>query len=303
MNGYSMAESLLVMQSEALKFNFALLHDSNIMKMLLPFAKEKISGSSKSEIMEMVKKEADKYRYTPVNHVRRNLILELSNIYGIPDRRLKTRQDAAEQCDRIIQAMYSQMVQNNKKFAVFLHAHTEKTKLEKIITFQMYSLIDSISGKQMTAAQMKQVGDSLEDFLTDLPEQQQKQVADKLGINHITSQTMQQLIATNGTAAVFAVIVQVAGFAFYTTLTSVVAGIFGLVGITLPFAVYVTLTSAVAVLTNPLFIIPVLLIGGGGLLNWQNVKMKKAIAPVVLMQIMVMGDQHAEAKWEAFLDE
>lgn len=303
MNSITMAESLLVMEREALEFNYALLHDSNILKMLIPFAKEKINGSSKSEIMDMVKKEAQKYRYTPNNQIKRNLIKELAELYNIPDRRLATKHDTADQCERIINAMHLQMIQNNKKFKSFSGNQLEKNKLEQITIFQMYSLIDSISDKKMTDKQMKEVGDSLETFLTDLPEQQQKQIADKLGISSITSKTMQQLIATNGTAAVFAIIVQVAGFAFYTTLTSVVAGIFGLIGITLPFAVYVTLTSAVAVIANPLFFVPILLLGGGGLLKWQNGKMKKAIAPVILMQIMVMADQHIEPSWEAFLDE
>src|SRR5690606_3138813 len=99
---------------------------------------------------------------------------------------------------------------------------------------------------------MKEVGDSLEEFFNDLPETQQKRIAEKLGINNITSSSIQQLIATNGTAVVFAAIVQVAGFAFYTTLTSVVAGIFGFVGITLPFVFYTTMTSLVAVVANPL---------------------------------------------------
>ncbi|OOE14049.1 hypothetical protein [Fictibacillus arsenicus] len=302
MNSIDMAESLLVMESNSLKFNYALLHDSNIMKMLIPFAKEKISSSNNSEIMEMVKKESFKYRYTPDNHIRRNMIKELAELYGIPNRKLGTKQDTVEQCDRIINAMYEQMKKDNKKFISFSTNQEQTTKLEEITKFQMFSLIDSISDRKMTATQMKEMGDSLEDFLTDLPENQQKQIAEKLGVTEITSNSVQKLIATNGTAAVFAIIVQVAGFAFYTTLTSVVAGIFGLVGITLPFAVYVTLTSAVAVIANPLFMVPALILGGGGLLRWQNKKMKKAIAPIIMMQIMV-SDQNIVPEWETFLDE
>jgi hypothetical protein len=302
MNSIDMAESLLIMESNSLKFNYALLHDSNIMKMLIPFAKEKISSSNNSEIMEMVKKESFKYRYTPDNHIRRNMIKELAELYGIPNRKLGTKQDTVEQCDRIINAMYEQMKKDNKKFLSFSMNQEQATKLEEITKFQMFSLIDSISDRKMTATQMKEMGDSLEDFLTDLPEHQQKQIAEKLGVTEITSKSVQKLIATNGTAAVFAIIVQVAGFAFYTTLTSVVVGIFGLVGITLPFAVYVTLTSAVAVIANPLFMVPALILGGGGLLRWQNKKMKKAIAPIIMMQIMV-SDQNIIPEWETFLDE
>ena len=302
MNSMTMAESLLIMEKEALKFNYALLHDSNILKMLLPFAKEKISNKGKSEIMEMVNREAKKYMYTPAGKIRRSLLTELSRLYSIPERTFTTKQDVADQCDRIILAMYNDLRKSNKKFASFIKSEHPESNLEKIIKFQMHSLIDSISEEKLTNQQMKEISYALEDFLSDLPEHQQKHIAKNLGINKITSSTLQQLLAANGTAVVFAAIVQVAGFAFYTTLTSVVAGIFGLVGITLPFAIYVTLTSAVAVIANPLFFIPVLLLGGGGLLKWQNGKMKKAIAPVVLMQIMLASDQNLNLDWGELLN-
>ncbi|WP_409252104.1 hypothetical protein V1502_18725 [Bacillus sp. SCS-153A] len=297
MNSMTMAESLLVMEKEALKFNYALLHDANVLKMLLPFAKEKINYKGKSEIMEMVNREAKKYKYVPTGRVRRDLLMELSSLYNVPQRNFVTKKDVADQCDRIIDNMYTHMKQTNKKFKVYDNNEYNGNKLEIIIRFQMHSLIDSISDKKINDQQMREIGDSLEDFLKDLPEEQQRHIAEKLGINNITSTTLQKLLATNGTAVVFAAIVQVAGFAFYTTLTTVVAGIFGLVGITLPFAVYVTLTSAVAVIANPLFIVPALLLGGSGLLKWQNGKMKKAIAPVVLMQIMLASDQSLQPQW------
>lgn len=107
MNSMTMAESLLVMEKEALKFNYALLHDSNIIKMLVPFAKEKISNSGKSEIMEMVNREADKYKYTPAGKIRRELLKELANLYNIPERKYVTKRDVSDQCDRIIEAMYN----------------------------------------------------------------------------------------------------------------------------------------------------------------------------------------------------
>lgn len=75
---------------------------------------------------------------------------------------------------------------------------------------------------------------------------------------------VRKAIATSGTSIVFAIIVEVSGFAFYTTATSLVATFAGLFGLTLPFGFYTGLTSTIEVLANPLFIIPLLL--GGGIL-------------------------------------
>ncbi|PQD94340.1 hypothetical protein CYL18_15015 [Pradoshia eiseniae] len=303
MNSMIMAESLMVMERNALQFNYALLHDTNIIKMLIPFAKEKISKKGKSKIMEMVNRKSRYYNDYPSNKLRINLLNELGKVYGIPPKRYSTKWDVSDQCDRIINEMYNYTSKTNKKFKRFSNKNNNLNKLEVLLKFQMLSLIDSIGDKEINDVQLKEIGDSLEDFLNRLPEDQQRTIAEKLGINKITSSTIQQLVATNGAAIVFASIVQVAGFAFYTTLTSVVAGIFGIVGITLPFAVYVSLTSAVAVIANPLFFIPIVIAGGGGLLKWQNDKMKKAIAPVILMQIMMSSDQSLNPEWEEFLYE
>ncbi|HZG73777.1 MAG TPA: hypothetical protein VEY51_19725 [Chondromyces sp.] len=303
MDSMNMAESLLLMEKESLKFNYALLHDSNILKMLLPFAKEKLSKSNKSEIMEMINGEANKYKYTPTPQLRRGLLKELGDLYNIPQRKFVVKKDVADQCDRIIDTMFIDMEKNNKKFRSFLQqADPDNSPLDAIAQFQMMALIESISDQKIDAKQMREIGDSLEEFLNGLPEEQQKRIAEKLGINSITSSAMQKLIATHGTAVVFAAIVQVAGFTFYTTLTSVVAGIFGLIGITLPFVFYTTMTSLVAVISNPLLFVPVMLVGGGFLLQRQNTKMKKTIAPVVLMQILLGSETDGEPDWGEILN-
>ncbi len=296
-----MADSLLMMKNESLKFSYTLLHDSNVLKMLIPFTREKINKSSQSEIMEMINREAHKYRYTSNSNLQKMLLGELEALYKIPRSNLYTKQDVADQCDRVINAMYYDLKKNNKKFAAFV-TDDNTTKLEQIMEFQMVKLVDSINEEKATDEQLSQIGDLTDEFVKGLPKHQQNQIAEKLGINKFTNNTMRQLIATNGITVVFSAIVQVTGFAFYTTLTSIVAGIFGLIGLTLPFAVYATLTSTVAVIANPLFFIPALLIGGNQVLKWQDNKIKKTIAPIVLMQIMLEANSVGEPDWEAFLD-
>lgn len=303
MNYMFMAESLLLMNKKELQFNYALLNDSNILKMLLPFAKEKVSKNKKSEIMEMVSKESAKYNYTPQGQLKRGLLKELGALYDLPDRNYATKKDVADQCERIIEKMYFNMLKTNKKFRASVDNSNGKSYLEAITKFQMMNLVESIEGHSIDPKQMDEIGESIAEFLKGLPEERQRVIAEKLGINNITKSSIQSLIATNGTAVVFATIVQVAGFAFYTTLTSAVAGIVGIVGITLPFVFYTTMTSVVAVIANPLVFLPIMVIGGGALLHHQNSKLKRAIAPVVIMQILNGAENDKDPNWSEILNE
>ncbi|REJ10344.1 hypothetical protein [Halobacillus trueperi] len=301
MNSVTMAESLLVMDHDSLKFNYALIHNTSIMKILIPFAKDQWNRNTGSEVMDMIGRETRRYRYTPHILLQKMLLDELLGLYKIPINKTYTKQDVVDQCDRIIRAMYEEMKRNNKKFAHFINGKDPR-RIELIMEYQMHRLIESISDKKISDFQLHQIGDALEEFIGSLPQQKQKQIAHELGIFQVTSSTIRQLILSNGTTVVFAAIVQVSGFAFYTTLTTVLASVFGLIGITLPFAAYATLTSTVAIIANPFVFLPALLIGGGGLLKWQNNKMKKAMAPVVFMHIMLGANPLLEPDWEAFIN-
>lgn len=301
MNHHTLSDSLMVMDSESLRFNYSLLQDTHILKMIVPFVKEKVSRSKKSEIMEMVQKESLKYHSTPTSQLKMGMIKELSSLYGIPVDSLNTRLEVAEQWERIIHHMHLHMSKKDKQFKKFIENNKRQEKLEDIVSFQMQNLVQAVNNKKLTTSEMEEIGESLEVFILKLPEQKQKQIAEKLGVNDVTSSTMQKLIATQGSAVVLAAIVQVAGFTFYTTLTSITASVFGLIGITLPFGVYMSLTSIVAVVANPLFLIPALLLAGGGMVKWQNDKLKKSIAPIVVMQIVMMRDKNSLPDWDGFL--
>ena len=65
------------------------------------------------------------------------------------------------------------------------------------------------------------------------------------------------------------------------------AWVTALIGITLPFAFYTTLTSLIAVLANPLFLIP--LLGGGGHYFYKknNRSMQQRFVPLIVTQLTV----------------
>jgi hypothetical protein len=92
-------------------------------------------------------------------------------------------------------------------------------------------------------------------------------------------------VATGSIASVgvgLSALVGVAGFASYTTLTSVVAAVTGLVGIHLSFGTYMLLTSSLAGLTNPLLLIGVLAGGGFFLTKNANHSVRGLLYPTLI---------------------
>lgn len=116
--------------------------------------------------------------------------------------------------------------------------------------------------------EQEQIAVQISEALSKLPEEEQERIIKATGLKDLTKET---LVATGSIASVgvgLSALVGVAGFASYTTLTSVVAAVTGLVGIHLSFGTYIFLTSSLAGLTNPLLLIGAL--AGGGFFMTKN---------------------------------
>lgn len=76
--------------------------------------------------------------------------------------------------------------------------------------------------------------------------------------------------------------VGIAGFAAYTTLSTVIATAAGFVGLTLPFAVYVYASSAFALMSNPIILGAATLLGGGFTMSRANHQMRDRLMPMMI---------------------
>jgi DNA repair exonuclease SbcCD ATPase subunit len=86
---------------------------------------------------------------------------------------------------------------------------------------------------------------------------------------------------------VFAIVVDIAGFAAYTTLSTLIAGLAGIFGVTLPFGFYVASSSVMAVVTSPIFIL-LLLTGGAVYIDRkQGAKLKERLIPIIIFQLVL----------------
>ena len=154
-------------------------------------------------------------------------------------------------------------------------------------TYQLDQLLAQ-AGKEMDAASPEKQREYLEKvqaFIESMPDEKQDQIKQRLGVEQLTRDVLQKIVVTSGASILFAVIVEVSGFAFYTSAVSLLASLAGLVGVTLSFGTYTVLTSTVAVLANPLFL--VMLLGGGGfyLYRAQTRKLQNKMVPILILQI------------------
>jgi hypothetical protein len=130
--------------------------------------------------------------------------------------------------------------------------------------------------------EQEQIAVQIADALSKLPEEEQERIVKATGLKDLTKET---LVATGSIASVgvgLSALVGVAGFASYTTLTSVVAAVTGLVGIHLSFGTYMLLTSSLAGLTNPVLLVGVLASGGFFLTKNANHSVRSLLYPTLI---------------------
>ncbi|WP_042225368.1 hypothetical protein [Oceanobacillus manasiensis] len=307
MDGQILAQSLVTLKGTELRMVYALFLKTNIGHLL--------SSKTKDVLSRLSKEESDNFTYHLEQEVKKlnnvedhvlqvDLFLEITKLLKLRGTKYTLAKEMEDQCYVITREVYQQLLKQDKEFKVFVDKELHSSELQQMVKYQMskvfneldYSIHDFDTKDQMKFASQ------VNDYLQSLPEEQQAKIKEKLGIDDLTDEMVSKAIATSGTSIVFAIIVEISGFAFYTTATSIIASFSGFFGITLPFGVYTGLTSTIAVLANPLFIAPILLGGGALLFNHQNKSLKRKLLPIIVMQITLpfMSQRGDEVSFEFF---
>ncbi len=219
--------------------------------------------------------------------VRFRLLAECASLLKIPRINFVSRQDCDDFCDRIVRECIELYRRQNPGFS--------GTKTEDLVGAVTKSLVGRI-GTEASASE--ETGDDLaermEAFLGTLPQDQQDEIRRKLGIEDLSALLLRRLIAQGSAGTIFAVTVEVAGFAAYKGAVVALASLGKLIGVTIPFGVYLKLTSLIAVLSNPLALL--VLIGGGGLLKYktQSVAVREQLIPVLVVLMMLQREDSAD---------
>lgn len=289
---------------------YALLLQTNIGHLVSSKTKDLIAKASKEESDNFTAHLEEKVR--KLNHIEDcvlqvDLFLELTKILKLRGANYTLAKEIEEQCTLIIALAHEQLLKQDKQFKRFAEGDYNSSKLQQIVKYQMGKLFQQLdkSFHDFTNEDQVKFASQVNDYIQSLPEEKQAKIKEKLGINEVTDKLILKALATSGTSIVFAAIVEISGFAFYATATSLLASFAGVFGVTLPFGVYTGLTSTIAVLANPIFFIPLLLGGGILLVNQQNKSLKKRLLPIIVMQITLpfMSRETDDISYELFINE
>ncbi|MEG0451090.1 MAG: hypothetical protein RR595_14625, partial [Lysinibacillus sp.] len=224
----------------------------------------------------------------PDDELQVKLFLNMSDLLKVKGAHFNIQTEIEYACEQMIDKAYDLQKGQDKQFKVFTSGRTED-KAQQLITYQMKKIFESLDASmgEMTDIQQGEFIEQLEQFIQSLSPEKQKEIQQKLGVEKLTKKTLQHLVTTQGAVIVLTVLVEVAGFAAFTTLTSLMAWFVGLFGATLPFGVYIFATSTLSVITGP-FAIAAAIVGGGALIKHQNDKVKKMFIPIGVVQLLLI---------------
>ncbi|BCC06848.1 MULTISPECIES: hypothetical protein [Bacillus cereus group] len=305
MIGKSLANGLMAANGEQLRLIYVLVMETGIFNMIANKTKDffnKGVDHSKQELDFEIAKLKD----VDDNTLRLQLFLYMTKEFDLAGSYYNTSYEIENKCGEILQKAHTLQMKKDKNYSAFVSRNEHLTIDNQLTLYQMQKIFESIGGelKNLTADQEENFANQIEQFIESLPTEQQEKIKDKLNIDAVTSATIKKLIATQGSAVLLAVIVEIAGFAAYTTLTSLIAGTASLLGLTLPFSAYITATSALSVLTGPVGFI---LIGGFSsmMMLTQSKKVKKTLLQMGIIQLMLpvlLGDAKVY-EYDTFIQE
>lgn len=311
MDGKILAQGLLQVKGDELRLVYALLVETKMHEMIVAKAKD-VFDKDVDHFNENLQKEIKRlYTYSD-EELQVRLFLYLLKQLKISGAHFNLKTEIEYACQQIVEKAHELQVKQDKDYQAFVEGQND-LKAVLLVKYQMHKVFQSFdeSLKTMSPEQTDNFVEQIEQFIATLPEQKQREIKEKLQINELTSKTMHQLILSQGSVVVLAIIVEVAGFTAFTTLTSTMAAVFGLVGITLPFGAYIFATSALSIITGPIGI-ALIMAGGGYLLKRQNDKMKLSFVPIGVVQLLLPAvieeTEHVDyepfiVQWSTYYDE
>ena len=137
--------------------------------------------------------------------------------------------------------------------------------------------------------------------LAELPPELRERIRADAGIADLSAAALKRTGAIAAVGGALLGTVGMAGFAAYTTLTSVIATAAGFVGLTLPFAVYVYATSALALLSTPVVLAAATLVGGRFAISRANRQMRDRLVPMMIATAVLASTADTPARSITYL--
>ncbi|SOC22386.1 hypothetical protein SAMN05880501_11410 [Ureibacillus xyleni] len=305
MAGKTLAQGLMAASGEQLRLIYVLAMDTGILNMIANKTKD-LFDKKVDHSQQQLEQKIDELKHVDDNKLRLELFLHMTREFDLAGSHYNTSYEIENKCGEVLQKAHAYQLKKDKNYHSFVSRNENLPVDSQLALYQMQKIFESIGGElgNLTPDQEDTFADQIEKFIESLPIEQQEKIKDKLNIDAVTNSTIKKVIATQGSAVLLAVIVEIAGFAAYTTLTSLIAGTASLIGLTLPFGVYMTATSVLSVITGP---IGLMLIGGasGVMMFTQSNKVKKTLLQMGIVQLMlpILLDDSKVYGYDSFIQE
>jgi hypothetical protein len=298
MNGKAMVETLNQLSGDDLRRVHVLCCDTGIVDILTTKIQDIFTRSKDTdhfyikmeERVQLLKSRKDE-------RIRLEILLELAKRLEIRGAYLNTEQAFFDLGEQIIVQIDKLMMRGIEGYNAFKETNADYSLTQSIVHFQLEQILKQIGDELDKASpeKKKEYSTKLMEFIHSLPNEKQALMKKHLNIDKLTNETLTQMLIKGGAGSLFVVLVEVLGFSFYTTITSLLASTVGLIGVTLPFGAYTMLTSTVAILASPVFLVG--LLAGGGYLMYrsQNNKLQKSLLPIIILQITLQDSNSNEA--------
>lgn len=288
-------KAFMNLEGEQLRKIYVTLEKLNIATLLITTIKNKLNKSNIDEMQKFIDDEARKLNLYSDEEIKFKLYYKLMKICNISSGCFANEKEFKGNLDKIVKFAYSTL-ESKKDFKRC------GNELETINSYYMNKIIDDFEGKfnESNEEIQKELLDQIYNNFEKLPENQKKQLYDKLNIKNTSEDAVKLSMKAIGPSVMLSTLVGLGGFASYTTLSSIIFGVSHLLGVTFSFGVYTGAASLLSFLTGPFMIF--VLIGSGFFAYGQGKKQKVDLVPMIIMQICVSeeffnSDNNYEAKY------
>ncbi|WP_431026929.1 hypothetical protein [Lysinibacillus sp. LZ02] len=300
-----LAQGLINATGDELRLVYALLMETKMLDLLVAKAKNTFLNKDIDHFEENLKKEIERLQIYSDEELQLQLFLYVQEQLDLVGAHYNIRTEIEYKCGEIVEKAHYMQKKQDKEYGKFIEGRDENYSV-LLVLYQMQKIFESFDEKmgELSEAQTESLVNQIEQYIQSLPDEKQRQIKEKLKIDELTNKTIRQILLTQGSAIVMAIVVEVAGFAAFTTLTSAIAATAGFFGITLPFGAYIFATSALSFLTGPIGL-ALIAVGGGAILTYQNKKVRKSMIPIgivqLLLPVIIEGEQ--QTNFQPFINE
>ncbi|WP_206881522.1 hypothetical protein [Alicyclobacillus mali (ex Roth et al. 2021)] len=293
MDGKVLIDSIVCMKGEQLRVTYALFNEANLLHAFLASLRKTITRNEKDALKATLKNILNRLEDRTDAQLQLELLESMSQcVQVIPRRSFVSPDSLFEEGNDIV-------------FKV-LEIAREQDKTFKGVTLDefMHHQVDAFFEKMDAEFQRNPdvVTANLLEAIPHLPPEMIQEIKTSLKIDEFSSEVLRRVMSTGGSALLFSGAVEVAGFSFYTTASTLLAWMSGLFGVTLPFSAYIGLSTSIAFLSGPIFL--AILAAMGGVYVWYgNSTHQKRLLPGLVTQIILCRNANDPVNYEPLIEQ